>query len=69
MATVLSANPAGAGERLLSIAPARYPGQFDWQSAPGIPYLAFPATIPLTGVAGPPAIHGPPPMTRQAVIP
>jgi hypothetical protein len=37
----------------VSIALARYPDRFDWRSAPGIAYLAFLATMPLTGVAGP----------------
>lgn len=40
--------------QLLCIALARYPDRFDWRSASGIAYLAFLATMPLTGVAGPP---------------
>src|SRR5215469_16755828 len=38
--------------QLLSIALARYPDRFDGPSASGIAYLAFLATMPLTGVAG-----------------
>ena len=51
-ATVLSANPAGRAAQLLPIAPARYPDRSGWRSASGTAYLAFFATMPLTGVAG-----------------
>ena len=51
-ATVLSANLTGGRAQLLPIAPARYPDRSGWRSAPGIAYLAFLATMPLTGVAG-----------------
>jgi len=48
--------PAFAGSMLLavllSIALARYPHQFAWQSAAGTAYLIFLATMLLTGVAG-----------------
>ena len=37
---------------LLAIALARYPHQFAWQSASGIAYLAFLATMLLSGAAG-----------------
>jgi len=51
-ATVLSANPAGRAAHLLSIALAHYPYRSGWRSASGTAYLAFLATMPLTGVAG-----------------
>jgi hypothetical protein len=48
--------PAFAGSALLalllSIALARYPHQFHWQSTSGIAYLIFLATMLLTGAAG-----------------
>jgi hypothetical protein len=50
---VLSANPAGRAAQLLPVAPARYPDRSGWRPASGIAYLAFLATTPLTGVAGP----------------
>jgi uncharacterized BrkB/YihY/UPF0761 family membrane protein len=43
----------GQAAQLLSMALARYPDRFGWRSASGIAYLAFLATMPLTGVAGP----------------
>ena len=48
-----SANPPGRAAQLLSNALACHPDRFDWPSARGIAYLAFLATMPLTGVAGP----------------
>jgi len=48
------ANSTGPGGELLAIAPARHPDRSGWRSALwGIAYLAFLATMPLTGVAGP----------------
>jgi hypothetical protein len=48
--------PAAVGYIVLallqSVALARYPGQFAWQSASGVLYLVFLATMLLTGVAG-----------------
>ena len=48
--------PAAAGyillAVLLSIALARYPHQFEWQSAAGVAYLIFLATMLLTGAVG-----------------
>ncbi len=48
--------PAAAGYLLLavlqSIALARYPDRFDWQSAAGFVYLVFLGTVLLTGAAG-----------------
>ena len=51
-AAVLSTNPAGRPAQLLPIALARYPDRSGWRSASGTAYLAFIATMPLTGVAG-----------------
>jgi hypothetical protein len=48
--------PAAVGYLLLGglqiIALARYPHRFDWQSASGIVYLIFLATVLLTGAVG-----------------
>ena len=51
-ATVLSANPAGRPAQLLPIALACYLDRSRLAARPGIAYLAFLATMPLTGVAG-----------------
>lgn len=49
---MLSANATERAAQLLCIALARYPDRLDWPSASGIAYLAFLATMPLTGMAG-----------------
>ena len=43
------ANQGKGGGRLETAALARYPDRFDGRSASGIAYLAFLATMPLTG--------------------
>jgi hypothetical protein len=48
---VLSAKSVERAAQLLCIALARYPDRFDWRPALGTAYLAFLATMPLTGVA------------------
>jgi len=59
---VLSANPAGRPAQLLPIALARYLDRSGRRPAPGIAYLAFLATMPLTGVVG--DVCGP----RRAIV-
>lgn len=65
----LRLRPAAAGyillAVLLSIALARYPHQFQWQSASGITYLIFLSTMLLTGAVG--LARGLPHPSRQSV--